>query len=143
MTSKNENRSLFLYTALIFLAAIAIILISFFSQVNLEKYGSEDSSPNTISEKTAQLSEENMMLLEMTRNLNEHNTQLLDENKKLSGKVSGLEKELNEIDELYKAFDLLNKGDNEKAKAVLDTLANAEFEGNQLEFYEYLQNELN
>ena len=37
MTEKKDNKSLFLYTALIFIAAIVIVVISFFSQINLEK----------------------------------------------------------------------------------------------------------
>ena len=41
MAEKKENKSLFLYTALIFVAAIVIVVISFFSQVNMEKKHNE------------------------------------------------------------------------------------------------------
>ena len=84
MTEKKDNKSLFLYTALIFIAAIVIVVISFFSQINLEQKHNEyigDQAANSITEKTAQLSEENMVLLETTKNLNQQNSQLTEEKK--------------------------------------------------------------
>ena len=37
MANKNDNKSLFLYTALIFFVAVVLIILSFFGQTNLQK----------------------------------------------------------------------------------------------------------
>lgn len=144
MDSKNENKSLFLYTALIFIAAILIIVISFFCQINLEKNHNEyagENAVNGIAEKTAQLSDENMILLETTKNLNQQNTQLLDRNKELTEKVEVLEKKQSSSEEMYKIFNLLKNKNKEEAKALFEALDSSEFSGETLLFYEYLKKE--
>lgn len=145
MDNKNENRSLFLYTALIFIAAILIIVISFFCQINLEKNHNEytgENPANGIAEKTAQLSEENMILLETTKNLNQQNTQLLDRNKELTDKIAVLEKNQGSNEELYRIFNLIKNKDKEAAKSLFEALDASEFSGEKLAFYEYLKKEL-
>ena len=37
MSNKNDNKSLFIYTALIFVVAVLLIILSFFGQTNLQK----------------------------------------------------------------------------------------------------------
>lgn len=39
MDNKKENRSMYLYTALIFVVALLLILLAFFSQTNISKLG--------------------------------------------------------------------------------------------------------
>ena len=39
MDNKKENRSMYLYTALIFVVALLLILLAFFSQANISKLG--------------------------------------------------------------------------------------------------------
>ena len=39
MDNKKENRSMYLYTALIFVVALLLILLAFFSQTNVSKLG--------------------------------------------------------------------------------------------------------
>lgn len=141
MAEKNENKSIFLYTALIFLAAIVVIIISFFSQVNLEQKNNaylESETAKSITEKTAQLSEENMVLLETTKTLNQHNAQLLEENKTLKEKILGFEGKDAKTQELFKAFRFVQKKDIQNAKKVLEGLTPTDFSGDALSFYEYL-----
>ena len=146
MTEKKDNKSLFLYTALIFIAAIVIVVISFFSQINLEKKHNEyigDQAANSITEKTAQLSEENMVLLETTKNLNQQNSQLTEEKNELVGKNTALEESNRSSEQLYKIFNLINKKDLDTAKQQLEEVDAADFSGEKLVFYNYLKDKLN
>ena len=69
MANKNDNKSMFLYTALIFIVAVLLIIFSFLGQTNYAKKISRkvSESPDkemSISEKASILSEENTVLLE-------------------------------------------------------------------------------
>ncbi len=46
---KKENRSMYLYTALIFVVALLLILIAFFSQSNISRLGNRANEFNTAS----------------------------------------------------------------------------------------------
>ena len=60
---KKENKSLILYTALIFLISIVMIIIAFIGQRNTQNMQPEtDASGMTITEKVDQLSNENLNL---------------------------------------------------------------------------------
>lgn len=72
--SKNNNKSLYIYTALIFLVAVILILISFFGQSKLAQTQPDPISveeAHSITERAAALSEENKRLLNETANLKE------------------------------------------------------------------------
>ena len=73
MANKNDNKSMFLYTALIFIVAVLLIIFSFLGQTNMQKNQPQVSeSPDkemSISEKASILSEENTVLLENNNNL--------------------------------------------------------------------------
>ena len=72
MANKNDNKSMFLYTALIFIVAVLLIIFSFLGQTNMQKNQPQVSeSPDkemSISEKASILSEENTVLLENNKN---------------------------------------------------------------------------
>lgn len=146
MSENKGNKSLFLYTALIFFAAIVIVIISFFSQINLEKKHNEyvgEEAAKSISEKTAQLSEENLILLETTKNLNNQNTQLAEDKKELEEKISELEKVIKTNDELYRIFILTEDKKIDAAKEAFGKIDANTVSGGQKLFYEYLNKELN
>lgn len=146
MSENKGNKSLFLYTALIFFAAIVIVIISFFSQINLEKKHNEyvgEEAAKSISEKTAQLSEENLILLETTKNLNNQNTQLAEDKKELEEKISELEKVIKTNDELYRIFILTEDEKIDAAKEAFGKIDANTVSGGQKLFYEYLNKELN
>lgn len=90
MAKKTENRSLFIYTALIFFAAIIIIIVAFFGQANLERTKPEipDVTPEPqqsgIAQKAAEISAENAWLRTETERLTK-------ENESLSSRVEELE----------------------------------------------------
>lgn len=67
----NQSKSLYLYTALIFIVALVVIILSFFGQKNLDKINKITQDNKSISAKTAELSEQNMKLVEENRALQE------------------------------------------------------------------------
>lgn len=85
MANKNDNKSLFVYTALIFIVAVLLIILSFFGQTNLKNSQpvteeSTEQAPTSITEKAAVLSEENKNLLEENNTIKAENEQLKAEN---------------------------------------------------------------
>ena len=97
MTLKNnDNRTLLIYTSLIFIVAVAMIIVSFFAQTHLDqsKIGARDAEVVSLSNKAAQVSEENMQLLEFNKSLQAQNTALTEENAQLSTEVENAKKEL-------------------------------------------------
>lgn len=91
------NKSLFLYTALIFAAAIIIIVVAFFGQKNVI-----DSQPELlaqtaepvadgITQKAALISEQNAALIKQNEALSTLNTELTNDKKALEQENSELE----------------------------------------------------
>lgn len=76
MTQNNNNKSLFLYTALIFIVAILLIIISIFGEAHPSKVlpSPEPSQEHAVTEKAAALSAENLRLTEEVSSLKEQNT---------------------------------------------------------------------
>jgi hypothetical protein len=95
---KNENRSLFLYTALIFIVAIIIIIVAFFGQENLVRsqpeIASESPAPGTtetITQKAAVVSEQNAVLIKQNEALTSLNDELSQDKADLEAKNSELQ----------------------------------------------------
>lgn len=143
MESSKSNRSLFLYTGLIFVAAIIVIAVSFFGQVNSEKqrqeYGVDDTGKNSIVEKTAMLSEENRILLETTNSLNKKIEEMTNENNELTQRVLTLEKQITNTEMMYDIFNNIQKGKIQLAADSFEKLDPLFFTETQEEFYKYLQ----
>lgn len=86
MAANKVNKSLFLYTALIFFAAILIIIVAFFGQANLERSQPVvDNNETThivedgITQKAAVLSEQNTLLITQNDTLTKLNNELYDD----------------------------------------------------------------
>ena len=114
--AKKNNKSLFLYTALIFIVAILLILLSFFGQKNLQsKQPKVDEGAireqEGIAERASLLSDENKSLIEQNNALKAENKILLEYQTN------------NNI--LLSANGYLLSGDNSKA---LEMLQSVEFE---------------
>lgn len=71
MNDKKNNKSLFLYTALIFLVALLMIVISFFGQSHVEGIRATEQQAQSITEKASVLSDENLHLTEQVSSLKE------------------------------------------------------------------------
>ncbi len=146
MEEKNSNRSLFLYTALIFIAAIAVIALSFFSQINAEKsreaLAVKEKNANSIIEKTSQLSEENRILLETTNSLNKKIEEMTLENSEMAERVLALDKQMNNAKIMYDVFNNIQIGDIKQAAKDFETLDPMFFTEEQEVFYDYLKNRI-
>ena len=109
MQNKNNNRSLLLYTALIFLAAIVVVAISFFAQVNADKnhqkYGGEEIGNSSIAEKINALSNENQTLLKTIDLLQKNVDDVTQTNSELTDKVLRMDKELANAKAMYVVYD--------------------------------------
>lgn len=97
------NKSLYLYTALIFVVAILLIILSFFAMSNRDRQMNEIEEAKSITERASVLSEEN-------KNLAEEIVALKDTNSKLTDDL------LNISNEYYTA------GDKEKAKQLVSDI---------------------
>ncbi len=82
---KNDNKSMFLYTALIFIVAVLLIIFSFAGQTNMQKNQpkieentEENQSLSGISERASVLSDENMKLIEENKQLKNDNGELAE-----------------------------------------------------------------
>lgn len=98
--SNTGNKSLYMYTALIFVVAILLIILSFFAMSNRDKKMNEVEQTQSITERASVLSEEN-------KNLAEQNRALQEENNKLKSNILDIAKEY------------YSKGDTAKAISVL------------------------
>ena len=143
MANKNDNKSMFLYTALIFIVAVLLIIFSFLGQTNMQKNQPQVSeSPDkemSISEKASILSEENTVLLENNSNLkkeNQENIQLKSDNESLTQKQS-------QNDLLLSANGYFTLGNNSMALETLDKVNYNDLSSDQKIIYDNIKNNIN
>ena len=140
MTKSNDNRSLFLYTSLIFIVAIIMVIVSFFAQTHLDQtaVGEVDSEKVDLSNKAARVSEENMQLVELNKSLKDSNLALSEENAKLKESVEAMQKEI----EAYKALTLVSEkllgGNKNAARTLLENIFTQDLTPEQKEIYDTL-----
>lgn len=130
MKNKNsgENKSLYLYTSLIFIVAILLIILAFFGQTNMQNSEPDidavieetEQPSNGIAEKASVLSEENRVLIE-------EKTKLEEEIRTKDAIISGMENEKFNLNEKIRINDLLlqangylSVGNYEKAAEALN-----------------------
>lgn len=136
----SDNRSLFLYTSLIFIVAIIMIIVSFFAQTHLDqsKVGEVDIEKVNLSNKAAQVSEENMQLVELNKSLKDANTALSAENEQLKAQTEELQKEI----EAYAALSLVSEkllgGNKDAARTLLENIFTADLTSEQRDIYDTL-----
>ena len=128
MANKNDNKSLFLYTALIFFVAVILIILSFFGQTNLQKKQPkvEENTEQTqavsgITEKAAILSEEN-------KNLKAENKELIEK------------QAANDL--LLSANGYFTLGNNAKALEMLNAVNYDELSVDQKLIYDNIKNNI-
>ncbi len=152
MKEKNNNKSLFLYTSLIFIVAILLIILAFFGQTNIEKNQPEietteetipPSSNSGIAERASVLSEENRLLLE-------EKTKLEAQVREKDAIISGLENENFNLSEQIKMNDLLLQangylyvGNFEKSAEALGQVDYEKLTSDQQIIYNNVKNRLN
>ena len=141
MTIKNsDNRSLLIYTSLIFFVAIIMIIVSFFAQTHLDqsKVSEVDLEKVDLSNKAARVSEENMQLVELNKNLKDANAALLAENAELTEKTEKMQRELDAYSDLLKVSEKLLGGNKRAARTLLENIYTEDLTQNQKEIYDTL-----
>ncbi len=149
---ENNNKSLFLYTSLIFIVAILLIILAFFGQTNMQKKQPEieittetvpPSSNSGIAERASVLSEENRLLLE-------EKTKLEAQVREKDAIISGLENENFNINEQIKMNNLLLQangylyvGNFEKSAEALGQVDYEKLTSDQQIIYNNVKNRLN
>ncbi len=137
----NSNRSLFLYTGLIFVVAIIMIIISFFAQSNVQKnqpIQSDAATTASITEKAAQLSEDNRLLLEQNTILMAENESLKQKNEELTAQSEILSKETTNNNTLLEVYRLLYNWKKTKSRELLSTIVVEDLTEQQKIFYDIL-----
>ena len=96
MTSEKNNKSMFLYTALIFLVAILLIIISFFGQTNVKN---NQPSSSEIQQETKNTEGIGDGITQRASVLSKYNVELVNENKELNDLLTASEERANSFQE--------------------------------------------
>lgn len=143
-TKKNQNSSMFLYTALIFAVALILIILAFFGQTNLShlRKNTEQGYPNTetITEQTEitqnpagnEPEQKNEDIAKMTNTI----SALDSENKSLKNKIST-------YDNLLAANSYLSTGEKDKAQLFIDEIDEKNLTDDQKILYDQITNKIN
>ena len=142
MSKSNNNKSLFLYTGLIFFVAIIMIIIAFFAQNNMEKNQPIKESVSSIEEKTSRLSEDNRLLLEQNQSLQETNKMLTQQISTMQGRIDKLSSETENNDLLLEIYICIYEGNKTKASELIKTIDTESLTEKQLTFYNVLEKKL-
>ncbi len=129
------NRSMYLYTALIFVVALLLIILAFFGQTNISKLGNR---ANEIAEATevASISPTNAPpSTEEFARISNMASALDKENKDLKGKLSI-------YDNLINANDLASKGKFFEAKEIIDIIDDAVLTDGQKVLYKQIKDKI-
>ena len=136
---KKENLSLFIYTSLIFIVSIAMILIAFVGQNNIDKIQNSGSS---LTNRVHELSDANGRLLNQNTSLSEAVKASSDRITKLEDELSDKEREMEQIAEkkntlakLIEIQNLINEKEIDDAKALYSEINALELDESQLKYY--------
>lgn len=135
---KNNNKSMFLYTALIFLVALLMIVISFFGQSHLEGARATEQKAKTITERASVLSDENLHLTEQVSSLTEtieiKDGLLMEQQQTIDIKIA----ENTNLNNVITAYRKLREKNRTEAKQILETV-NAELLSEDAKYlYDYI-----
>lgn len=109
-----KNNSMFLYTALIFIAAIFIIVLAFISQMHLES-----AQPSASPAATLPVQEDLQGIAKSASELSRQNMELLEENRDLNKRLDEAQNVSDSYETLIEAYAYLKSADNDKASSKL------------------------
>lgn len=118
--NRKENNSLFLYTALIFVVAIIIIILSFFAQNHAEK-SQPKISQSPVSETTVPTNGP-QGIAKSASELSEYNLELLEENRLLNKELNSAEDKIKEYDLLLSAHSYVSTGNYDAARLIFNSI---------------------
>lgn len=139
-TKKSNDRSLILYTSLIFIVAIIMIIVSFFAQTHLDqsKISEIDEEKVSLSNKAAQVSEENMQLVELNKSFRDANAEFAAKNEELTAENERLTLETQGYKALMEVSEKILGGNKDAAKALLKNIYTEDLSKEQKLFYDAL-----
>ena len=118
-----------------------MVIIAFFGQSNLQKnqpIQSEAVSTSSITEKAAQLSDDNRILMEQNSELQEKVRELSEKYDELEKSSEELKKACDDNDLLLEIYINLYKGNKQKARKLLETVSADDLTDVQKSFYNIL-----
>lgn len=132
-----------MYTALIFVVAIVMIVISFFAQTHLEqlKVSEKDAENVSLSNKAAQVSEENMQLVELNKTLRMKNEEKENQIVVLTTERDKLLRQITAYTSLISVYDKLADNDKTGAQELLKGIYTEDLSSEQKEIYDKLVKE--
>ncbi|MBE7015516.1 MAG: hypothetical protein E7417_01670 [Ruminococcaceae bacterium] len=145
MKKNTEHQtSLSTYTALIFLVALVMIVVSFFAQTHLEQamVSEHEQEKVNLSNKAAQVSEENLQLVELNKTLRMRNTELETTNEAMTAEKNALAKEITSYEALIAVYDALYEGKFDIAKEMLLGIYTEDLSPTQKDLYDSLAKKL-
>lgn len=153
MSKNNENKSLFLYTSLIFIVAILLIILAFFGQANVQKSQPRAEEPEQtaqvtsqpaggITERVAELSEDNRVLLAEKAQLEEKLNEKDEEIESLKSDKQSAEKKMSDYDLLLSAYGYMSLGNDAKALEVLGKIDASKLSSDGQILYNSIKNNL-
>ena len=119
---KKNNSALFLYTALIFLVALLMIVLSFFGQSHMENTNEKLQEAKTITERASVLSEENLAFREQILEMQEKEEAYIDEIKVKEAEADSLRAEIVTFKNVLAAAELCNVENYEAAASVISSV---------------------
>lgn len=134
---KKENKSLFIYTSLIFIVSILMILIAFAGQNNINSMQPEtDSSGTSLTDRVNDLSKQNSTLINEKDTLIKERDTLYHENEKnlekikiletdqanLNNQIRNLQEQITNYDKFTQINNLLKEKKISEAKTIYDTI---------------------
>lgn len=120
MKENKNTKSLFLYTALIFLVALLMIIISFFGQNHADKLKETEQRAKTITEKASALSDENLRLTERIAEYEQKNGELQAELEKIKSDMETINIQISNESKVIEACNDFFAKRYSSASAILD-----------------------
>lgn len=140
---KKENLSLFIYTSLIFIVSIAMILIAFVGQNNIDKLQNSGSS---LTNRVHELSDANGRLLNQNTSLSEAVKASSDRITKLEDEIIDKDREIetiaakkNILSKLIEIKNLIDDKKIEEAKVLYSQINPLELDEEQLKYYQNIK----
>ena len=140
-TNPSGGNSLFLYTALIFLAAIIIIIFAYFTQTHVER-AQPSAAPEATAETSAVEASGPQGIAKTAAELSQDNLELLEENRKLHNKVDELEAQLEIYEPLVEAYNALSTDDKERLKLLLEDIDYDSLSNEAKALYDFLSSNI-
>lgn len=130
-----ENKSMYLYTALIFVVALLLILLAFFGQTNISRLGNRANEIAQVTEVAKTTSSNSPLSTEEFARISNMASTLDTENQELKGKLTV-------YDNLINANDLASNNKLFEAQEIMNTIDEATLTDGQKVLYNQIKDKI-